>query len=330
MKFSNTIFGLATLALVSAAPSRFPHRRSQNQTRSGRAGGMGAPNRPVNTTKTTTSTNSNSATESSASDSSEIVYSTNWAGAVYSAPPSGETFSAVSASFVVPTASVPSNVDSTEGDYGVGIWVGIDGYTYSDAILQTGIDIVVSTSGEITYDAWYEWYPDVSESFNNIQISAGDNVTASVTASSSTSGVATIENLTTGQTATMEISSTYALEGENAEWIVEDYSVDNALIAFADFGDVTFVNCVASTSSSSEGITDATIMDLDNSSGEIFTSVSVLSSSALYVAYNVSGDTSSDSGSGMKGFDVTKEVSTSTSGAGKKMAPASGFLSASC
>lgn len=138
------------------------------QRRAGRAGTAGRPMSSSNTT------NSKSKYMSTTDSTSDVVYSTNWAGAVYSDPPSGESFNAVSASFIVPTVSVPSDVASTDGEYGVAIWVGIDGYTYSTAILQTGVDIVVSTNGDVTYDAWYEWYPDVSESFDNLQISAGD------------------------------------------------------------------------------------------------------------------------------------------------------------
>lgn len=134
--------------------------------------------------------------------------------------------------------------------------------------------------------------------------------------------MATIENLTTGQTATIDLSSTYALEGENAEWIVEDYSENDELIAFADFGNMTFVNCVASTSSSSEGLTDAIIMDLDNSSGEIFTSVDLVSSSSLLVTYNISGTTADDDGSGGDGMGMwssEKDSTSTTSSSGEKL-----------
>jgi hypothetical protein len=60
----------------------------------------------------------------------------------------------------VPTPSAPSGVASTDGDYAASAWVGIDGNTYSTAILQTGLDFAVSTSGAVSYDARYEWYPD--------------------------------------------------------------------------------------------------------------------------------------------------------------------------
>lgn len=54
-----------------------------------------------------------------------------------------------------------------------------------------------------------------------MSISAGDTATVSVTAHSSTSGAATIKNLSNGQLQQVELSSDYALCRQNAEWIVE-------------------------------------------------------------------------------------------------------------
>lgn len=43
--------------------------------------------------------------------------------------------------------------------YAASAWVGIDGDTASNSILQTGVDFYVEGSS-VGYDAWYEWYPD--------------------------------------------------------------------------------------------------------------------------------------------------------------------------
>jgi hypothetical protein len=116
---------------------------------------------------------SNTKSQTSASNTSNITYSENWSGAAITSPPSGQTFNAVSGKFTVPTPSAPSGVAATDGDYSASAWVGIDGNTYSTAILQTGVDFTVSTSGEVSYDAWYEWYPDYAYDFD-LTISAGD------------------------------------------------------------------------------------------------------------------------------------------------------------
>ncbi|KAF4622679.1 hypothetical protein G7Y89_g14348 [Cudoniella acicularis] len=211
--------------------------------------------------------------EDVSTNNSHVEYSSNWAGAVLTAPPAGTTFNAVSARFVVPTP--------TGSDGSAAAWVGIDGDTYSNAILQTGIDFTIS-GGEVSYDAWYEWYPDYAYDFSGISISAGDTIAVSVTSSSSTSGNAVIENISTGQTVTQSLTSSYALGGQNAEWIVEDYEENGGLVTFADFGTVTFTNAVAKYSSGgSEGPSGATIIDIEQNS--VLTSVTIPSSSEVVV-----------------------------------------------
>src|ERR1700733_12450955 len=66
-----------------------------------------------------------------------VQYSSNWAGAVITSPPSGQKFNAVSGKFTVPTPSAPGD---SSGTYSASAWVGIDGDTYSAAILQAGVD----------------------------------------------------------------------------------------------------------------------------------------------------------------------------------------------
>lgn len=75
-------------------------------------------------------------------------YSENWAGVFFESPPSGETYSTVTGTFTVPSIS---------GNGAASAWVGIDGVTYTDAILQAGLNFTIS-DGTISYDAWYEWY----------------------------------------------------------------------------------------------------------------------------------------------------------------------------
>jgi len=203
-----------------------------------------------------------------------VEYSSNWAGAVLTAPPAGTTFNAVSAQFTIPTPS---------GSGAASAWVGIDGDTYDNAILQTGVDFTVS-GGSVSYDAWYEWYPDYAYDFSGISFSAGDSVSVSVKSSSSTAGTAVIENLTTGKTVSKSITSSSKLGGQNAEWIVEDFEENGSLVPFADFGTVTFTNAVAGTSGGTEGVSGATILDIEQS-GKVLTSVSTSGSSEVIVKY---------------------------------------------
>ena len=153
----------------------------------------------------------------------QVQYSSNWSGAVLESPPSGQTFKSVTGTFVVPTPKVPSG-DS--GTYSASAWVGIDGDTYQNALFQTGCDFTASSSGGTSFDCWHEWIPAGAIDYSGFTPQAGDTIVATVTSTSSTSGVASLKNTRTGQTVSKNLnapSSSAALGGQNAEWIVEDF-----------------------------------------------------------------------------------------------------------
>ena len=58
------------------------------------------------------------------------------------------TWKSVTASFTVP---VPHEPAGASGLHAASVWVGIDGYTCGNAILQTGIDLYVSGTS-VAYD----------------------------------------------------------------------------------------------------------------------------------------------------------------------------------
>lgn len=124
-----------------------------------------------------------------------------------------------------------------------------------------------------------------------------------VNATTTTSGSATIENLAIGKTVTKSLTSTSTLGGENAEWIVEDFEEGDSLIAFADFGKVTFANCVAATSESLEGVSTAVIMEIENTGGEVLTDTSVVDDSSFIVSYTSRSRSATPSGTNGSGTD---------------------------
>ncbi|KAJ3735994.1 putative aspergillopepsin-2 precursor [Lentinula guzmanii] len=184
-------------------------------------------------------------------------YSENWAGVFFESPPSGETYSAVSGTFTVPSIS---------GNGGASAWVGIDGVTYTDAILQAGVDFTIS-DGSISYDAWYEWYPDAAYDFTSFDISEGDSITVSVEATSDSEGTITLENITTGQSVTQAVSapdSSTVISGQNVEWIVEDLR--------------------RMARSSTVDLTNGDIVDITQDS-EVLTATTIESSTSITVTY---------------------------------------------
>lgn len=115
--------------------------------------------------------------------------------------------------------------------------------------------------------------------FSGITISAGDSITVTVTATSTTGGTAVVKNNSKGTSVTHTFTSqSKALQELNAEWIVEDFSSGGSLVPFADFGTVTFTGASATGSSGTVGPSGATIIDIEQS-GKVLTSVSTTSSS---------------------------------------------------
>ncbi|KAJ6105015.1 hypothetical protein N7486_003704 [Penicillium sp. IBT 16267x] len=262
MKFSTAILGSALVASALAAP--LTEKRAAR--RAARSAGKRQSNPPFKP----------GTTESiDLSNTSEVEYSSNWAGAVLI----GTGYNAVTAEFTVPTPSVPSG-GSNNVQYCASAWVGIDGDTCSTAILQTGIDFCVQGS-TTSFDAWYEWYPDYAYDFN-LAVAAGDVIKITVDATSKTAGTATVDNVTTGKSVTHTFTG--GVDGDlceyNAEWIVEDFEENGSLVPFANFGTVTFSSASATSSGSSVGPEGATLIDIE-SGNTVLTSVSVTDSTVV-------------------------------------------------
>jgi len=216
------------------------------------------------------------------SDGANVQYSQNWAGVVRVSPPASATYSAVSATFTVPE---PTATDDSGDMQAASVWVGIDGDTYTKAILQTGIDSYIQ-NGETTFDAWYEWYPNSAENFD-LSLSAGDVIVAKVKSSSPSKGVAIIENKSSGQSVTKTLSapsSDATLGGQNVEWIVEDFNAGSSQVPFANFGTVTFTGAQAETASGDYGVDNAEVLDIQQK-GKLLADVKIESDSEFSVTY---------------------------------------------
>ncbi|KAF2110796.1 peptidase A4 family-domain-containing protein [Lophiotrema nucula] len=213
-------------------------------------------------------------------NTSHVQYSSNWAGAVLI----GSGYKSVTGTITVPTPKVPSG-GSSRTQYAASAWVGIDGDTCASAILQTGVDFYVQGT-TVSFDAWYEWYPDYAYDFTGITVKAGDQIKMTVTASSTSGGSAVIQNLSTGKTVTKTFSGeSNKLCETNAEWIVEDFSSSGGLVPFANFGTVTFSGAsVTTTSSSTLGVSGAQILDIQQNN-KVLTSCSTSGTSTVTCSY---------------------------------------------
>jgi hypothetical protein len=155
------------------------------------------------------------------------IESTNWSGAVITAP-SGKSFSTVSAEWVVPTVTQVPIKGVTTSD--VAEWVGIDGYNSAD-VCQAGILEIVQTSANgqttITCEAFVEWYPAAAEIIapSNFDVSPGNEIEVTVETSGAGATTATVifDDITTGQIddVTLTAPSGTSLKGNSAEFVVE-------------------------------------------------------------------------------------------------------------
>ncbi|RAH87366.1 concanavalin A-like lectin/glucanase [Aspergillus japonicus CBS 114.51] len=165
-------------------------------------------------------------------------YTTNWAGAALLSADLASTPILTSAAATF-TAPIPT-------DYSY--------HSRPGRLDLAGIDVIAASSFadevEYVYTAWYECYPVNAVDFSPeaLAIKGGDVIVATVYATSSSAGVAVIENTSTGQRATATDTApdaTSTLTGQSAEWIVEDYQSSGETVSFLDFGSVTFTGVTA-------------------------------------------------------------------------------------
>jgi Peptidase A4 family. len=190
------------------------------------------------------------------------TYSSNWAGAVLENPPPSASYTYVSATITVPTPTpTPTNNTTYQA---ASAWVGIDGDTYTTAILQTGVDFYV-IDGEPYTDAWYEWYPNTAMYYDEFAVNPGDIIVASVNVMAPNRGVCMVENRSTGETVSKTVSapkSTATVVGWNAEWVVEDFESAGESVAFVAFDQVCFEGCAAYADGVAYGLRNATVYEL--------------------------------------------------------------------
>ncbi|KAF8120544.1 peptidase A4 family-domain-containing protein [Boletus edulis] len=197
-----------------------------------------------------------------------------WAGAQLQQ--SNGTFSSITGTFTVPGISGPTGA-------GAAAWVGIDGGA-CNMIFQAGVMFSITSTGSQLNQAVYEWYPDPARVFpDNFTIAAGDVINVTVSASNATSGLVTVQNLSNPQSATQPVQSSYALCGQSAEWIVEDYQFDSSSTSpvppLVNFGTLVFRHAQAGgPGNQTFGLQGATIVGIEQN-GQYLTNASVDASS---------------------------------------------------
>jgi hypothetical protein len=96
----------------------------------------------------------------------------------------------------VPEAVLPADTH-THKEYIASVWVGFDGLATGckGVVMQTGLHMRIR-NGKRRYEAWHQWYPDPNHRFYHMKIAPGDSVTFTISSSSTSGGIAIIENNT--------------------------------------------------------------------------------------------------------------------------------------
>lgn len=154
-------------------------------------------------------------------------FSRNWAG--YAA--TNGTFTKVTGTWTVPqiTGNSPG-ADAT--------WVGIGGVTTRD-LIQAGTQTIIDRTGQVSYEAFYEILPDVSQPMQ-VNVKAGDSITVSIDQTSQSQWQISLKDNTNGESS--QIMQTYNSSLSSAEWIEEAPSSLRRIYPLDNFGTIPFSN----------------------------------------------------------------------------------------
>jgi hypothetical protein len=166
----------------------------------------------------------------------ESISSLSWAGYIVSRTNNAKVeVNAINASWVVPTVNASTGTGYTS------VWIGIGGQ-FDKTLIQVGTEQDV-TNGQDSYYAWYELLPSFAVRLNNITVSPGDTMDASISLVDSATNHWSIKisDTTTGQAfSTMVV---YNSTRSSAEWTLERPTITSKLTSLADFGNLTFTGC---------------------------------------------------------------------------------------
>jgi hypothetical protein len=164
------------------------------------------------------------------------VLSRAWAGYVVASDLENpnEQVIGVNASWTVPRIRVAST------DTFSSAWIGIGG-RFDTTLIQTGTEHD-SVNGREYYAAWYELLPDKAVRIDDMSISAGDLITASITLvdADTNKWAIRIYDVTKGQG--FYQTFTYNSSRLSAEWMVESPTVEGKVSLLSNFGTLTFTN----------------------------------------------------------------------------------------
>ncbi|KAK3492689.1 concanavalin A-like lectin/glucanase domain-containing protein [Neurospora hispaniola] len=182
--------------------------------------------------------------------------SNNWCGSVQSTTSSNQ-IKLIHGTFQHPSCTQRPGV--TQYPQAAAAWIGIDGDSWTSALLQAGTVCKINNStGIVENEVWWQWVPNGAYTITNIPVFAGDWFDITINTTSSTAANIKIMS-SRGYTYTVNAWQGAALARVDADWVVERPYYGNTLTGFAQFTQVWFQNAYATLMSgtNSLGITGA-------------------------------------------------------------------------
>ncbi|GAB1316169.1 Peptidase A4 family-domain-containing protein [Madurella fahalii] len=202
--------------------------------------------------------------------SNALVDSANWCGSV-NYTPSTKQIKNIHGYFQHPQCSKRAGV--TTYPQGVAAWVGIDGETYTNALLQSGTLCKIDNSTGISKnEAWWQWVPEAAFMIASMPVEAYDWFEVTINTTSNTAGMVTITNLSKMHTYTISVVDGPTLARVDADWVVERPYYGGSLAGFPSFSDVWFEDASATrTDGSNLGVLGASQFQIPDlcASGEV-------------------------------------------------------------
>jgi len=148
----------------------------------------------------------------------------------------------VNGSWTVPRVT-PSIIDTFSA-----AWIGIGGQM-DTTLIQAGSE-QDCINGQPVYSLWYELLPGNSVPIQNVTVSPGDQITASIQLSDikTNTWIVNVNDLTAGICYTQNCTSqnlAYNSSRLTAEWIMERPTVNNQISTLTNFGTITFTDASA-------------------------------------------------------------------------------------
>lgn len=197
----------------------------------------------------------------------------------------------------IPGVSQPPEAQGNEGGWNSSSWLGLDGFFFSNDVLQAGVQqrVVLLPPFNIPipiYVAWYEWYAPAAAgspgyiyqtNIANFPVHPGDQVYCSVQYNATTSGSISFANETTGQhfSITLAPPPGASFNGQSCEWIMEAPDGGEPNSSLPKFTPVTFTSALAcGPNNATANPLTGDILNIQTAGGKVLTSTSVASDTA--------------------------------------------------